>query len=59
MNLSNEVFNAKPPPPPEGPPPRIICDACGTLPASGEHKDWLCRFVIWINKLVDKSQNNT
>lgn len=35
---------------PQPPPSHLVCDACGELPESGEHTNWLCRCFIWLRR---------
>lgn len=44
---------------PSPPSARYICDACGVLSATGEHKGWLCRLFKWIENKGNKMNKAT
>jgi len=35
---------------PVPPPPRLWCDWCGDISATGKHTNWLCQFFEWLEK---------
>jgi hypothetical protein len=45
------ITQGQPIQPPAPPPARVVCDSCGVLPPSGEHKGWLCRLAMLLRQL--------